>query len=214
MAKSITKNHGVYVEDEEPPPPLPKVPKPYRQGQLDALCGIYTIINGVRNACTSASISKHAIPSGLFADLLGSLEAHGQAQEVICNGMGLRVHERCLRAARDHLSKRNIEMSWVRPWRGKKRLNLILAFKAIQDHIDEPGGTALLRFSTHYYEHWTVVQEVSAGEVKFSDSTGIRMRMVREFEFSKAFVPNIGKRCLIDASSLVLVRIRKVNPDP
>ncbi len=211
MAKLSIAQQNIRFDNETS---LAEVPEPYRQGQLDALCGIYAIINGVRNACASASIRRQSIPSGLFADLLKALEARGQAQEVICDGMGFRGHERCLKVAREHLRRRNVEMTWSRPWKGKKRLNLAMAFKAIQGHVNKPGNTALLSFTTHYYQHWTVIQAVSGGNVKFSDSAGMKTRLVNEFEFGKAFTPSPGKRCVMNASSLVLVRIRRINPDP
>ena len=206
MAKSSTTPQGIRLEEEQPPAPV-VVPEPYRQGQLDALCGIYAIINGVRNACASASIIWQSIPSGLFADLLKALGARGQAQEVICGGVGLRGHEKCLKVAQEHLCKCNVEMTWSRPWKGKKRLNLTLAFKAIQDHLDGPGSTALLRFATDYGEHWTVIQEVSADQVKLSDSAGIKTRLVSGFKFGQAIVSRRSMRCLINGSSLVLVRV-------
>jgi len=80
--------------------------KPFEQGDLDGLCGVYAVINAVRLAAHPHHRLRVADCRGLFAALLAELADEGRLRGFVAAGLGPRVLVRLLRRA---------EQSWLRP---------------------------------------------------------------------------------------------------
>ena len=85
-------------------PPSKRRVKPYAQGDLDSMCGIYAIINAFRALCREITweISTH-----LFEHLVSCLNRHAkQALFPIIFGTGTSLMRKLLGEAQSYLKKR------------------------------------------------------------------------------------------------------------
>ena len=115
------------------------LPRPFRQGQLDGLCGPYAIINGLRSACSAARIGARVSWPMLFRVLLEQLDARWRLADVVTEGIGTQEFQFCLSTAAAYLKKRHgihdcgvmameeeevtaarsgIHPAWQKAWRG------------------------------------------------------------------------------------------------
>lgn len=60
---------------------------PFRQGQLDGLCSLYAVINGLRLACAGSAAISLRESKELFALGLAFLERKGRLQKTITTGL-------------------------------------------------------------------------------------------------------------------------------
>jgi hypothetical protein len=75
------------------------VPKPFEQGNLDGLCGVYAVVNATRLAAHPHRRLRAADCYELFATLLAELADEGRLRGFVTHGLGPRVLARLLRKA-------------------------------------------------------------------------------------------------------------------
>ena len=61
--------------------------KPYRQGSLDGLCAVYSIVNATRIVAQIGDESSRA----LFQRIIHYLEQHHDLERILAEGMGLQT---------------------------------------------------------------------------------------------------------------------------
>lgn len=74
-------------------------PKPFQQGGLDYMCGVYAVVNGVRLCARPYWPMGHTRAASLFADLCWKLDHHGKLWVTMTEGMGDRYLQMLLRRA-------------------------------------------------------------------------------------------------------------------
>jgi hypothetical protein len=185
IAADANQEHVAVLPGETLYAPRPGL-RPYRQGDLDALCGLYAIINAARWAAWPKEIAPEFAET-LFAKL-GHHAAMALGMPALC-AMGTTVPQlrRLIRLALAMLqSECGIEL----------RLEAIPA-KALRitlRHGEAPGiiasarlGEAFVVHITHGVGHWTVFERIDGTRARFFDSAGWRSLSLRRVKFSSAF---------------------------
>jgi hypothetical protein len=185
------------------PPPV------HQQGQLDCLCGLYAIANGIAQATSKLEPSPSFKPRRLFQTLLKVLDRVHLLSDVMCEGMATREHNLCLRNAQAYLRKHHqLSLMIKRPWWGKARVNLNLAFERVRHHLEQSGTTAILQFETARYAHYTVIVDVVDGFLVLADSEGRKQRAIASMRYRDKNWLQKPKAMHVVSSSLVLLTVK------
>ena len=151
-----------------PEPPSKRRVKPYAQGDLDFMCGIYAIINAFRALCREITweISTH-----LFQHLVSCLNRHSrQALFPIIFRTGASLMRKLLGEAQSYLKKRlKIELAIEPKGRELKSKSLEAAWQRLSAIVDET--TVLILPLSGRWDHWTVLYDINARKIRLVDSS-------------------------------------------
>ena len=134
------------------------VPRPFAQGDLDWLCGVYAVINAVRLAARPHCRLGKADCGELFAALLAELAGAGRLRGFVTGGMGRGMLVRLLRRADRWLRKRHgLALEVSRPFAERDEPGPEACLRVLAAHLARPGTAAIVGSD----EHWTVVRAVT-----------------------------------------------------
>ncbi len=141
----------------------------YRQGDLDGLCGVYSVVNAVRALCPE--IGRDAA-AWLFAELMQSLrEAGANPSRAISGGIGRSTLMALLREAASCIENEyEVALKVLRlpqPLRKTKKLDEL--WVALAEMIS-PTTVAILGLGGNQ-SHWTVAVKVSDKQITLFDSS-------------------------------------------
>lgn len=187
------------------------VPRPYKQGNLDSLCGIYAIINACRHACASLETKKQLGSWELFTVLVDALEERGKLTTVLCYGISAKDHNHLLTiAAKFMLGKHGLFLNIKRPLKHIKAPSLAKVSSLLSYHLEQSGTSALLEFEAPSFEHWTVISHIIQDHIHFIDSTGMRPRPLKELQIKSARPVKPTTNVAFVKSGLVLLKLERV----
>lgn len=142
--------------------------EPYLQGDLDALCGTYAIIN----AC--ALILPHLRGTEFFANLFDDLvKASGsRATSFLLHGLGIADVERLLEAAKHSVRRRlSLTLTWSRPFKQSGSQRQSDCLPRLRDHVGHQRTVCVIALGhPHFRYHWTAVRAVTDRAIKIADS--------------------------------------------
>lgn len=158
-------------------------PRPFEQGELDGLCGIYSVINSLNWALHSLRASHRGIRrlagqliekecENLFASAIRILPHRRYGLCPVVDGISGAELARVLKDSVAWLQdKRGLQLGIRRPFYRRirvttRRLRLVLA-----EHLAKPGTAAIIGVEPPW-EHWTVVVRVTAKRLTLLDSSG------------------------------------------
>lgn len=159
--------------------------RPYRQGELDSLCGIYAIINALRWAAGPEVITTR-ITTGLFWFLTDQAIKEQGNLGLCSGGIGL-LHQRQLikrvitTLAAEHRLRFGYDLmpTGSLTCLGDPEVSLAIA---MADH-------EAIILNLNYTEwHWSVVEAVAGDKLKLFDSVGWRTLPRRRLSFGTSFV--------------------------
>ena len=183
-------------------PPSKRRVKPYAQGDLDSMCGIYAIINAFRALCREITweISTH-----LFQHLVSCLNRHAkQALFPIIFGTGTSLMRKLLGEAQSYLKKRlKIELAIEPKGRELKSKSLEAAWQRLSAIVDET--TVLILPLSGRWDHWTVLYDINARKIRLVDSSHRR-----ELTRSRCTLGATKTRYCLELSGAIA--IRRVRP--
>ena len=138
------------------------------QGDLDALCGIYAIINAVQ-------ICRPRLKRGeFFADLFDDLikAAAPRASTFLLYGTGVADVARLLEAAKQSVKRRlTLCMSYSRPFRNGPPKSSPEYLHLVGQHVAGDNCACVIALSHHHFRyHWTAVQAVTKRSLRIVDS--------------------------------------------
>jgi hypothetical protein len=146
-------------------------PRPFEQGDLDGLCGVYAVVNAARLAAHPHRRLRAAECRGLFAALLEELADEGRLRGFVAAGLGNRVLARLLRRAGRWLRKRHgLALEVRRPFSKADEPDPDACLRALAEHLARPGTAAIVGSD----EHWTVVRAVTPRRLLLADNDGRR----------------------------------------
>lgn len=149
-------------------PPSKRRVKPYAQGDLNSMCGIYAIVNAFRALCReiTCEISTH-----LFQHLVRCLNRHAkQAHFPIIFGTGRSLMRKLLGEAQSYLKKRlKIELAIEPKSRELKSKSLDAAWERLSALVDET--TVLILPLSGRWDHWTVLYDINARKIRLVNSS-------------------------------------------
>ncbi len=142
--------------------------EPYRQGDLDGLCGIYSAINAVRALCPEIDGDEAC---WLFDPLVRHLPtAGGNASAAVANGICCGDEARLLaKAVRYMADEHDIELSVRRLSKPLRRAPDIDRVWQALARIVSPTCVAVLGLEGRQ-SHWTVAVAVSPQQIRLYDS--------------------------------------------
>lgn len=142
-------------------------PPPFRQGDLDALCGVYAAVNAVRLAALRRRRLGRAACLGLFAALVDELAEAGRLRAFVTGGVGTGTLARLLRRATAWLdAEHGLALEVRRPFRKGDGLDADARLRLLAGHLAQGGTSAIVGTG----DHWTVVGSVRGGRLLLADS--------------------------------------------
>jgi hypothetical protein len=149
---------------------------PYQQGELDALCGLYAIINATRLALSPTRCMKSADFGHFFNFLIGRLHADRMLLYAITGGLSPMVVSRLLVKADRWLGRRfGVTLQYERPHYLKPNASRTRVVRSIARHLAEPNTSAIVVLDGgERYWHWSVVKKVTTASLILFDADGMK----------------------------------------
>jgi hypothetical protein len=160
----------------------PARPWPLAQGELDGLCGLYSIINsliwglyslqiaGYRPRHRSRPLAEREIEA-LFLSLITRLNRQHGISSVVAGIHALEL-ARLLRHSATWLSaKRDLRLTFTRPFYRRRRATIGQVCQVLSNHLAGPGSAAIIGLEWPW-RHWTVAVGVTATRLALLDSSG------------------------------------------
>lgn len=147
--------------------------RPYRQGELDGLCGLYAGINAVRWALRDVG-AKISIDDWqtLFTVMLAAAEDRTGAYTATAFGIGTKSLLAMLKVARQHLAdEHGIAVTVRRIGKRDEPLSLPAMLARLAELAAAPQSAVILSLCGHL-DHWSVLRRVTATSLELFDSYG------------------------------------------
>lgn len=146
---------------------------PFRQGELDGLCGIYAVINAIRLALgVRANLLRQRDWQDLFVALLESVDRSVGAAHAASNGIDTQPLRYLLKAAILHLATEHDLTIRAKPMLARdERPCFEELLRHIGDWVRQPGRAVVLSVFGSL-NHWTVVRRISRSSLVLFDSSG------------------------------------------
>lgn len=153
-------------------------PKPYKQGRLDSLCGLYATINAMRLACQTAGIRDRVNWETVFRVMLEQVDARWRMVDIVTEGTDKPEIQQCFRAAAVYLKRRHsmkLRVTW--PWSNKTKLNPSKALIQLGKRLDN-GRALFFGYEGHKESHWVAVTDVTNTHlILMNSSVGQKMKL-------------------------------------
>lgn len=187
--------------------PNSKPLRPYRQGDLDALCGLYTVINSIRWCLRGHDIASQG-PN--WHDLFSELSDYAVKEighlSISSMGLGLNAMIWLMRTAQEHMrTVHGINIRTTRPFALKKPSDLNQPALAIENHLKNDNSSALFAVYGRI-NHWSVATEITATRAKLFDSNGLNYLPIKSFQ-STDYNKKNRDISIIQTGSLICLRL-------
>lgn len=156
---------------------------PYEQGNLDGLCGFYSIINAVIDGLSRTEPAERRDPKlrrrlsqkdaeALFVHLVRELWHHKPKLNPVIDGVNAADLARLLRTAGAWLEDRfEMQLRFHRPFYHRSRMSSGHLIPHLARHLSQPRNTSIVGTQPPY-AHWTVISKVSRAQALLFDSGG------------------------------------------
>lgn len=157
--------------DRLAPPAKAQPIRPYKQGELDGLCGLYAIINSIRWCLRGHALSSKGQH---WCDVFAVLNNYAVKElvnlSIASTGTGLNSMIWLLRTAQEHMiDVHGVHIRTHRPFALSKPKQSVQITETILNHLNHPNSSALLAIYGAV-NHWTVTTEITNNTVKLFDS--------------------------------------------
>ncbi|MDH5571721.1 MAG: hypothetical protein OEY89_08150 [Gammaproteobacteria bacterium] len=136
--------------------------KPYLQGQLDAYCGVYSVVNAVQYLCGPLTCAQ---ADRLFLKVMRFLENSQSAVSRLSNGTRFRE----ILIAIEHISNKHYPIRRLRPFYRNKDVTLDVLWRDMSDFLANHNGVVILGLDGKH-GHWSLVRKVTASSLLLFDS--------------------------------------------
>ncbi len=143
---------------------------PRRQGELDGLCGVYSVINAVRLLCPEIDKCDEA---ALFRILINALSRRRtRLSNAVTLGLDIRTLRALARIACRHIEKETgIRLKVKRPRRCRYRLSGF--WRLLRAEIGK-GNIAIFGIWGRR-AHWTVAYKITEKSIRLADSDNLKL---------------------------------------
>ena len=137
--------------------------EPYKQGKLDGLCGVYSIINSARiiHELTLAESEE------LFNEIISYLDCTKNLSKILTEGLNINV----IGEVFNNVSELNINRKM--PFSGQKEAGLPEFWSSMLNFLSRTNRVVLLALGG-FHDHWSVIKDMSDKRINFFDSDGIK----------------------------------------
>lgn len=155
---------------------------PFRQGALDALCGLYSVVNAIQFAMYTLRHSARSLAHQkldehdaevLFGRLIEQLVRRRRDSRIVVDGVDRAQMSVLLRTADEWLREhRSVRLSFKRPLK-RQRARKSAVLREIARHLGDPGTAAIIAGNAPW-RHWSVATKVTPACLILFDSEGDR----------------------------------------
>ena len=180
--------------------------RPFQQGDLDSLCGVYAIVNAVRTAMLPSTRLKTSECINLFNTLILEAEEHDALTTSVTYGVTYHLMSRLL-----HSARRWVEDGWGRtcshhkPFNQRPQAPFPEVMERISTHLGEVGTSAIIG-TCGRISHFTVIRRTTAHRILLHDSYGYRYFQRRSCDTQPP--ENCARSIQIVPTSVYLLRVR------
>ena len=156
-------------------------PRPAIQGELDGLCGVYSVVNAIQWALHTCNTAARARGRGLrplsdlerlafFDMLVTALSTRGPLAKFVTVGVRPSELAWLLRISRQWVSDhRNAELVSRRPCHRQRASAKPRIVNLLTEHLAVPGSAVIVGVDAPL-DHWTVVTGLSSKRIHLLDS--------------------------------------------
>lgn len=139
---------------------------PFRQGSLDALCGVYAVVNAL--CYLQRSISNEEAEN-IFIDILLELGDSEDLLNRIVEGTGRRE----IRQLMNYLNAEH-NIHWHKPFSCKTNLTLNKVWVSMKTFLEQPERGVILALIIEDGIHWSLIRKMSDKRIYLYDSENIK----------------------------------------
>ncbi len=177
--------------------------QPQQQGRIDGLCAVYAALN----ACKLLHGGGWKLDEKLFRHLCQSIA--DLFPDIVYDGTGVNGVYRLLDAASAFVAdETGRTLTWRAPLMRTKFDRVDRYFGRLRADLEVAPSRAWIIGLNKPWDHWTVVRRVTAREVHFFDSYGMRRYPVSSFTIDKRKAgEGAGQKIMIDQHQSYLVEL-------
>lgn len=150
---------------------------PYRQGSLDALCGMYAIVNAI-NLCLPRSNTRNDICVQVFEDMIWA--ASGRMAAHMVRGLYVQDISVFLSSAQRTLHKWSLRLSYHRPFVRERTLRQSQYLGRLAQFLEVKNRSCIVSIGHPMFRHhWTAVNAITPRTLRLTDSCNERVIRVR-----------------------------------
>lgn len=156
------------------------LPKPFQQGDLDGLCGVYAVVNAIRLALQPLSRFDYATFSDFFEELVAEVDRHQGFGKASVSGITTPKLMRLLKLAGEVAdSNLGVNLEIGRPLLASRRPPFDRAIGHLRAELQRPATSLLLGLGGEY-DHWTVAHRITRASILLYDSAGYSRVAIKE----------------------------------
>ena len=142
---------------------------PMKQGNLDGLCGVYSIINAMRIIRRDTEKESQA----LFGAIIEHLSRKRNLRKIVSNGMTIGVLFNIINDLDEDIPKDEYPRS--RPFLSRD-VTMPQVWTQMKQFLEKPanGTGAIIFHLSGSCEHWTVIKKIDDENVYLEDSCGLK----------------------------------------
>lgn len=154
--------------------------KPYQQGQLDSLCGLYSIANAIRWGLREIAPVHKSHSRALNRVLIEYLEDKNLLSSTVAEGLTIPNLGRLLKTTEPWLlEKKGAQLCVRKPFHIQRNVTRAAFVVTLNRHLAAPNTSAIV-LTTGRLEHWTVVTAIDKTTIQLSDSLGLKWFSTRK----------------------------------
>jgi hypothetical protein len=145
-------------------------PRAYAHGELINLCGVFAVVNAVRQTVGPVRSFHGKDCRWLFGELVAYLGKTESLTRAVTKGLKRPHISKLLQVSEKALANRfGVSLSHENPFRDNSNIRLSKIINVVKSHQRLPATAVLIGFSGH----WSVVQSVSTTGFRLLDSAGV-----------------------------------------
>jgi len=141
--------------------------QPFRQGDLDGLCGVYSVLNALKSLGYRENLEGWQV---ILAEIFEYLHENKKSTFFFIEGINTPDISRVLK----HIACINHSITYSKPFHNRL-VSLAELWETLQSHFESDNKrSAILCIEGQYYSHWTVVASISEKRLTLFDSDRIK----------------------------------------
>lgn len=147
--------------------------KPYQQGNLDCLCGLYAVINSIRFSLRHCHPLRKQDCRAIYEELVDHLMDEERLADALTWGLVTPTISRLLNISeRWLLETKGITVRHRKPFHNATRVRFPKMLGMLSSHLATPN-TAVLVLALGRTDHWTVAHSINNKSLNLFDSSGL-----------------------------------------
>lgn len=136
--------------------------RPFEQGRLDALCGVYSLINADK------IVNRKSDSHELYQNIIEYLDNKKKLKQALIEGTFFRSDVKPI--VNEFFSDR---WEFKFPYSGVRTPILSEFWNSMQHFLSKDKNRAIIIAIKGRYDHWTVIHEISNNKINLHDSSGL-----------------------------------------